>query len=100
MESTVPEASKKEAIQLVEEHLLALKKKIEELSQIEKELSREIALLKAPQSQTKTQILTTSVSQAMVETKQDEEERYVLDPKTGSIEKRKTKKAVYLEAKP
>ncbi len=40
------------------------------------------------------------VKEAKVETKQDEEERYILDPKTGTIEKKRVKKAVYLKARP
>lgn len=101
MESIVQEAKKEErGTQLVEERLLALEKKLEELAQTVKELSKEIATLKQPQPPATTQVPAISRSIAKVETKQDEEERSVLIPKTGAIEKRKVKKAVYLEAHP
>jgi len=104
MESIVPEAKKEEPrTQLFEERLSALEKKLEELTQTVKELSKEkeTAIPKQPQLQSHiSPVPAINKPKAQVETKQDEEERNILDPKTGAIEKRRVKKAVYLEAKP
>jgi outer membrane murein-binding lipoprotein Lpp len=100
MESIVQEAKKEErGIQFIEERLLALEKKVEEIAQTVKELSSEITTLKQ-QPQATSQVQAINEPKAKIETKQNEEEERFVLTKTGAIEKRKVKKAAYIEAHP